>query len=191
MGVYYAAAEIVGTEITPDRLTFGVAGEAAGSAVSTLFGGFAPTAYAQNVGLLQLTGVATRHAVTAAAIIFLALAAIPKLGALLAATPDPVVGGLFLPAAGSVVMAGVRTLRRMPWTPAHQAVAGLSLMLGTGLPALGEPLLRRFGSVWGILMGQQVVVGALAAVLLQILLVELPTLLRGQGSSLDAPEASN
>jgi uracil-xanthine permease len=187
VGVYYAAGEIVGTEITPERLTFGVAGEAAGSAVSTLFGGFATTAYAQNVGLLQLTGVATRHAVTASALLFLILALIPKLGALLAATPDPVVGGLFLPAAGSVVMAGIRTLRRMEWTPAAQAVAGLSLMVGTGLPALGDPLLRRLGPVWGILLGQQVVVGAVVAIVLQMLLVEIPAAARRAADGRDAP----
>ena len=60
------------------------------------------TAYAQNVGLLKLTGVGSRHAVTAAGVIFLILAFIPKLGAALAATPDPVVGGIFLPAAASL-----------------------------------------------------------------------------------------
>jgi len=182
VGVYYAAAEIVGTEITAARLSFGVAGEAAGSAVSTLFGGFATTAYAQNVGLLQLTGVASRSAVVVASLIFLLLSVVPKLGGLLAATPDPVVGGIFLPAASSVVMAGISTLRRMPMTPVNQAIAGLALMVGAGLPLLGEPLFAKVSPAWRELLGQQVVVGAVVAIGLQVLLVQIPSLIRRAGS---------
>ncbi|HEY2595329.1 MAG TPA: solute carrier family 23 protein, partial [Chloroflexota bacterium] len=134
IGVYYAAGEIVGTPITNQRIRLGVSGEAVGSVVSSLFGGFATTAYAQNVGLLKLTGVGSRFAVTVAGIIFLVLAFIPKLGAVLASTPDPVVGGIFLPAAASLVMTGVAAMARTPDTPRHAAVAGLAVIMGTGLP---------------------------------------------------------
>jgi len=47
MGVYYAAGEILGTPITDQRIRLGVSGEALGSIISSLFGGFATTAYAQ------------------------------------------------------------------------------------------------------------------------------------------------
>src|SRR5579884_2597274 len=136
IGVYYAAGEIVDTPITDRRINLGMAGEAVGSMISALFGGFATTAYAQNVGLLKLTGVGSRFAVTVAGVIFLVLAFIPKLGALLAATPDPVVGGIFLPAAGSLILTGVSALARTPDTPRHAAVGGLAVMTGTGLPPL-------------------------------------------------------
>jgi uracil-xanthine permease len=178
MGVYYAAGEILGTPITDQRIRLGVSGEALGSIVSSLFGGFATTAYAQNVGLLKLTGVGSRFAVTVAGVIFLILAFIPKLGALLAATPDPVVGGIFLPAAGSLILTGVVTLARTPDTPRHAAVAGLAVIMGTGIPPLATALGTKLPAVATQLLSQPVVVGAVVALVLELALVQLPGPLR-------------
>ena len=174
MGVYYAAGEILETPITDQRIRLGVSGEAIGSIISALFGGFATTAYAQNVGLLKLTGIGTRFAVTVAGVIFLVLAFIPKLGALLAATPDPVVGGIFLPAAGSLILTGVMTLSRTPDTPRQAAVAGLAVIAGTGVPPLASALGAKFPAVVTQLLSQPVVVGAIVALVLEIVLVQLP-----------------
>jgi xanthine/uracil permease len=174
MGVYYAAGEILGTPITDQRIRLGVSGEAVGSIVSSLFGGFATTAYAQNVGLLKLTGIGSRFAVTVAGVIFLVLAFIPKLGALLATTPDPVVGGIFLPAAGSLILTGVMTLSRTPDTPRHAAVAGLAVIMGTGMPPLASALGPKLPAVAAQLLSQPVVVGAVVALLLEVLLVQMP-----------------
>jgi uracil-xanthine permease len=173
IGVYYAAGEILGTPITDQRIRLGVSGEALGSIISALFGGFATTAYAQNVGLLKLTGVGSRYAVTVAGVIFLVLAFIPKLGALLAATPDPVVGGIFLPAAASLILTGVVTLARTPDTPRHASVAGLAVIMGTGIPPLASALGAKLPAVVTQLLSQPVVVGAIVALILEALLVQL------------------
>jgi NCS2 family nucleobase:cation symporter-2 len=151
-----------------------VSGEAVGSIISSLFGGFATTAYAQNVGLLKLTGVGSRFAVTVAGVMFLVLAFIPKLGAVLAATPDPVVGGIFLPAAGSLILTGVTALARTPDTPRHATVAGLAVIAGTGLPPMATALGAKLPAVVTQLVSQPVVVGAIIALVLEILLVQLP-----------------
>ena len=186
IGVYYAAGAILQTPITDRRIRLGVSGEALGSIISSLFGGFATTAYAQNVGLLKLTGIGSRFAVTVAGVIFLILAFIPKLGALLAATPDPVVGGIFLPAAGSLILTGVLTLARTPDTPRHAAVAGLAVIAGTGVPPLASALGAKFPAVVTQLLSQPVVVGAIVALLLEALLVQLP----GEPESEGATQAS-
>lgn len=174
VAVYYAAGEIVDTPITDERLNLGVAGAAAGSMISALFGGFATTAYAQNVGLLRLSRVGSRHAVTYAGAIFLILSFVPKLGATLAATPDPVVGGIFLPAAGSLIVVGVGLLARMEPTERNLMVAGLAVMLGVGLPLMGNAFFDRLGQNWGLLLSQQIVVGAVVAIALQFVLIQLP-----------------
>jgi NCS2 family nucleobase:cation symporter-2 len=176
IGVYYAAGELLGTPITDQRIRLGVSGEAVGSLVSSLFGGFATTAYAQNIGLLRLTGIASRFTVSVAGVIFLVLAFEPKLGLALAATPDPVVGGIFLPAAGSVVLTGVLALARMPHTPRHTAVAGLALVLGAGIPPLSGSLAARLPTLAVTLLSQPVVVGASVALVLELGLVQLPAL---------------
>jgi NCS2 family nucleobase:cation symporter-2 len=174
VGVYCAAGEMLQTPISDQRLRLGVSGEAVGSLVSSLFGGFATTAYAQNVGLLRLTGVASRFTVSVAGVIFLVLAFVPKLGAALAATPDPVVGGVFLPAAGSVALTGVSALARGPDTPRHTAVAGLALVLGTGIPPLSSSLAARLPALAVTLLSQPVVVGAMVALVLEVGLVQVP-----------------
>ena len=187
IGVYYAAGEIVDTPITDTRIRLGVSGEAIGSIISALFGGFATTAYAQNVGLLKLTGVGSRFAVTVAGVIFLILAFIPKLGALLAATPDPVVGGIFLPAAGSLILTGVTALSRTPDTPRHATVAGLAVIAGTGVPPLASSLATRLPAAATELLSQPVVVGAIVALVLEVLLVQLG---RSQKETSTAPSVS-
>ncbi|MCA1643978.1 MAG: purine/pyrimidine permease [Chloroflexi bacterium] len=189
MGVYYAAGEILGTPITDQRIRLGVSGEALGSIISSLFGGFATTAYAQNVGLLKLTGVGSRYAVTVAGVIFLILAFIPKLGALLASTPDPVVGGIFLPAAGSLILTGVVTLARTPDTPRHAAVAGLAVIMGTGIPPLAAALGTKLPAVTTQLLSQPVVVGAIVALVLEVALVQLPGPLSADPASETLPAA--
>lgn len=188
IGVYYAAGEIVQTPITNRRINLGMAGEAAGSMVSALFGGFATTAYAQNVGLLKLTGVGSRFPVTAAGVIFLVLAFVPKLGAALVATPDPVVGGIFLPAAASLIYTGVTALARTPDSSRHIAVGGLAVMLGTGIPALGAPLMAKLPATIAELAAQPVVVGAIAALVLEGLLVQLPDALGARTREEPTPE---
>jgi NCS2 family nucleobase:cation symporter-2 len=176
MGVYFAAGEMLDTPITDQRIRLGVSGEAVGSLVSSLFGGFATTAYAQNVGLLRLTGIASRFTVSVAGVTFLVLAFEPKLGAALAATPEPVVGGVFLPAAGSVVLTGVSALARSPDRPRHTAVAGLALVLGTGIPPLTSSLATRLPPLTVTLLSQPVVIGAIVALVLELGLVHLPAL---------------
>lgn len=183
IGVYYAAGEIVETPITSRRINLGIAGAAAGSMLSSLFGGFATTAYAQNVGLLKLTGVGSRYAVTVAGVIFLVLAFIPKLGAVLVATPDPVVGGVFLPAAASLVLTGVVTLARSPDTTRHATVGGLAVIMGTGIPPLATSLAPRLSPVVLELLSQPVVVGAIVALVLEVVLVQLPSV--GERSTAD------
>jgi NCS2 family nucleobase:cation symporter-2 len=173
IGVYFAAGEIVGTPISDQRLRLGVTGEAIGSFVSALFGGFATTAYAQNVGLLTLTGVRSRFPVIAAGVMFLLLGFFPKLGAALAATPDPVIGGLFVPAAGSVLLTGVATLARTPDHPRHRLIAGVALIAGTGLVPLSATLQARLPASTAVLVSP-LVIGTAVALVLEVVLVHLP-----------------
>jgi len=187
IGVYYAAGEIVETPITDRRINLGMAGEAVGSMISSVFGGFATTAYAQNVGLLKLTGVGSRHAVTAAGCIFLVLAFIPKLGAALAATPDPVVGGIFLPACASLIFAGVVPLARTPDTTRHITVGGLAVIMGTGIPPLAATLGDKLPSAAMALLSQQVVVGAIVAIVLELALIQFPGVLGYRDAGVETP----
>lgn len=137
LGVYQAATEIQGTKLQDRQVRYGLAGEAAGSAISSLIGGFTTTAYPQNVALLKVTDegkTRTRVPVIIAGVVFVVLGFIPKAGAALSLIPSPVIGGIFLPAAASLISTGFNTLRKVESDDRTQVVIGLSLLLGIALP---------------------------------------------------------
>jgi uracil-xanthine permease len=174
MGVYHAAAEMVDIKLDSRRIKLAFTGESVGSMISSVLGGTPTTAYAQNVGLLRLTGVGSRFPVIMAGVIFLVLGFVPKAGAVLALTPDAVVGGLFLPAAAGLLMSGITILVKMPKTEANFTIAGLSLLLAIALPEN----FTQISGIWGTILTNSILVGACSAIFLQLFLVHIPLFLR-------------
>jgi uracil-xanthine permease len=168
MGVYQAAAQLSNTQLDKKRIRFGFAGESVGSMLSTIVGGFPTTAYAQNVGL-RLTGVTSRYPVMIAGCIFLILGFVPKAGAILALTPDPVIGGIFLPATASLILTGLSTLFQMEKNETNYLIAGLSILLAISLPAYGVGINGFAGSM----LSNSVIVGTVCAIVLHLLLVNM------------------
>lgn len=177
VGMYEATALLTRTELTDKRINMGIAGEAGGSMLSALLGAFGTTAYAQNLGVVKLTGVASRHVVRVAGIIFIVLAFIPKVGAVLVATPAPVIGGLFIPAAATVVMAGIQMAGIERHSPARNLVVPLGIMAGLGVPPLADALAPSLHPVLAEMSHHSIVVGSVVAILAELLLVRLPAVL--------------
>jgi len=174
MGVYQASSTILKINLDDKRIRNGFAGESAGSLLSSLIGGFPTTAYAQNVGLLRLTGVGSRYPVMIAGIIFLVLGFVPKAGALLALTPAAVVGGIFLPAAATLVFTGISLLTKVEATDKNYMIIGLSMLLSISLPS--------FATGWtgtvGTFLSNSILIGAFTSIMLQLLLITIPNWLK-------------
>ncbi|WP_332699652.1 solute carrier family 23 protein, partial [Halalkalibacter lacteus] len=60
-----AVGEIVGTEITPRRVGDGLRADMLATAISPVFNSFPASAFAQNVGVVAITGIKSRWVVTA------------------------------------------------------------------------------------------------------------------------------
>ncbi|WP_081810784.1 solute carrier family 23 protein [Bacillus sp. UNC438CL73TsuS30] len=176
MGVYQASAEMLDIDLDRKRIRNGFAGESAGSLISSLIGGFPTTAYAQNVGLLRLTGVGSRKPVIVAGVIFLVLGFVPKAGAILALTPDAVVGGIFLPAAASLVFTGISILAKVDKNETNYMIIGLSILLAISLPTYFKDVK---GTV-GTFLSNSIFIGAFFSIILQVLFVHLPKLFRNE-----------
>jgi len=179
MGMYEATARLTGQELTDRRVNMGIMGEAGGSCLAALIGGFGTTAYAQNLGVVKMTGVASRHVVRAAGLIFIALAFLPKVAAALVATPAAVVGGLFLPAAATVVMLGLQLACRERGSIIKNLVAPLGLMAGLGIPPLAPSFAAWLPPLLAEMSTHSIVVGAVVVMLAEVLLVRLPARLQG------------
>ncbi|UPO90671.1 solute carrier family 23 protein [Niallia sp. Man26] len=178
MGVYQASSTILKTEISAKRIRNGFAGESAGSMLSSLIGGFPTTAYAQNVGLLRLTGVGSRYPVMIAGVIFLVLGFVPKAGALLALTPSPVVGGIFLPAAATLVFTGISLLAKVEQSDRNYMIIGLSILLAISLPSFSTG----FTGAAGAFLSNTILIGAFSSIILHLLFVNIPNWIeKGKG----------
>ena len=91
-----AVGEIVDKKITPQKLADGMRADGLGTVLGGVFNTFPYTAFAQNVGLVAITGVRTRHVATCAGAILVIFGLLPKMGAIVEGIP----AGLRLDAAG-------------------------------------------------------------------------------------------
>ncbi|WP_445117056.1 nucleobase:cation symporter-2 family protein [Acinetobacter sp. WZC-1] len=110
-----AVGEIVGTEVDSKRIAAGLRADMLSSAIAPVFSSFMQSAFAQNVGLVAITGVKSRFVVAAGGVILVILGVLPVMGRLIAAIPVPVLGGAGLVLFGTVAASGIRTLAKIDY----------------------------------------------------------------------------
>ncbi|MEV4178843.1 nucleobase:cation symporter-2 family protein [Nonomuraea sp. NPDC049709] len=137
-GDFVAVAEMTGSELTPRRLADGLRADGFSTALGGVFNTFPYTAYAQNVGLVGLTGVRSRWVVATAGGILVLLGLIPVLGAVIAAIPQPVLGGAGIAMFGTVAASGIRTLAKVSFEGNHNLVI-VAVSLGVAAIPVGVP----------------------------------------------------
>ena len=126
-GDMIAVGEIVDVEVTPRRLADGLRADGLGTVLGGVFNTFPYTAFAQNVGLVAITGVRTRHVATMAGGILVVLGLLPKLAAVVEGIPQPVLGGAGVALFGMVAASGVRTLSKVRFTNTNVLVVAVSV----------------------------------------------------------------
>lgn len=89
---------------------------------------------------------------------------------------DTVIGELFLPAAATVIMAGLQLAGEECRAPARNRVAPLALMAGIGVLPLAELPSESLHPVIGEMIGHSIVVSAVVAIMAEIVLVMLSAL---------------
>ena len=98
-------------------------------------GGFSSTSYSENIGLIGLTKVASRFVVQIGAVILILLGLFGKFGALAAAIPQPVVGGLYCAMFGLIAAVGVRQFARADLNSDRNLfIGGFALFMGLSVP---------------------------------------------------------
>lgn len=126
-GDIVAVGEIVDEKITPGRLADGLRADGLGTVIGGVFNTFPYTAFAQNVGLVAITGVRTRHVATGAGIILLLLGLLPKMAAVVEGIPLAVLGGAGVALFGMVAASGVRTLTKVRFDNTNILVVAISI----------------------------------------------------------------
>ncbi|MEB3766984.1 nucleobase:cation symporter-2 family protein [Acinetobacter sp. MD2] len=126
-----AVSEIVDTTVDDKRIADGLRADMLSSAVAPLFGTFMQSAFAQNVGLVAMTGVKSRFVVAAGGVILVVLGLLPVMGRLVSAVPMPVLGGAGLVLFGSVAASGIRSLGKIDYSQQkNMIIVATSLAVG-------------------------------------------------------------
>jgi xanthine permease XanP len=118
-----------------NRLRGGIFADGITSLCSALFGGFPSTTYAQNNGVIQITGVASRRIGPIMALILAALGIFPSVSRWVTAMPPPVLGALALLLFGLVAVSGLRLITVHGLTQRNALIVALSLAVGLGAPS--------------------------------------------------------
>ena len=140
VGITMAIGEASGEKLSSERAASGVLADGDGSMISGLFGGGPNTAFSQNVGLITLTKVASRHVMVVSGIILAILGVFPKLSALISVMPQPVLGGVGVIMFGLVAAQGIKTLAQIKLGDRELLIISVAFALGIGVTVRPELL---------------------------------------------------
>ncbi|MEU9920075.1 nucleobase:cation symporter-2 family protein [Streptomyces griseoluteus] len=173
-GDLIAVGELTGRQVQPRSLADGLRADGLSTVLGGVFNTFPYTAYAQNVGLVGMTRVRSRWVVAAAGALLVLLGLLPKLGAVVAAVPAPVLGGAGLVMFGTVAASGLRTLARVDFRDNHNLTV-VAVSVAVGLLPVGVPTVyAKFPDWFQTVMNSGISAGCLTAIVLNLLFNHLP-----------------
>ncbi len=158
-----------GREATDKEIAGATFADGLGTAVAGVFGGLPNTSFSQNVGLISMTGVMSRHVVTFGAIFLIICGLIPKFGAIVATVPINVLGGGVIVMFGMVAAAGVNMLSDVKWNRRNMVIFALSLSVGLGLQ-LEPGALQHLPKTAQILLTSGLLPAAIIAIVLNLVI---------------------
>lgn len=175
IGDYHNCSFVSGIDDpTPEQINRGIGAEGIGCALSGMLGAVGTTSYTENIGLIGITGVASRSVVRAGALILILLSMFGKLGAFIATMPSPVIGGAYITLFGTIGALGIQNLMRADMgSQRNVMIVGFAFLMALGLPGwveLNQPLFvgalgDTFGGmVWAVMKTPMAVAGICAAV---------------------------
>ncbi len=122
------------------RVRGGVFADGVNCALAALLNCFPSTTFAQNNGVIQMTGVASRRVGYVCGWMLVGFGVLPGLGRWLASIPPPVTGGLTLVLFGLIAAAGIRILTRAALGQREFLIVAISLGVGLGVDLHPEAL---------------------------------------------------
>jgi len=158
-----------GREATEEEIQGATYADGFGTAIAGIFGGFPNTSFSQNVGLIAMTGVMSRHVVTFGAIFLIVAGLIPKVGGIIRTIPIEVLGGGVIVMFGMVVAAGISMLSDVDWNRRNMVIFAISLSIGLGLQ-LEPGAVQHLPDTARILLTSGLLPAALIAIVLNLIL---------------------
>ncbi|HLV05302.1 MAG TPA: nucleobase:cation symporter-2 family protein [Actinomycetaceae bacterium] len=189
-----AVGEIVRTKTDSKRIADGLRADMLSSTVAPVFNSFTQTAFAQNVGLVAITGIKSRFVVSAGGVIMFTLGLLPVLGRVVAAIPTPVLGGAGVVLFGTVAAAGIRTLAKVDYEGNMNLVIVASSLAFGMVPIVAPTFYDAFPDWFTTIFHSGISSAAVMAVVLNLLFNHLragtpaqPSVLAARGARYVSP----
>jgi NCS2 family nucleobase:cation symporter-2 len=163
-----AVGEMVDRDLTPNDIARGLGTDALSAFIAAFTNSFPDTAFAENVGLVGLTGIRSRWVVTTCGAFLLILGLIPKVGQIVADLPGPVIGGAATIMFSMVTAVGIQTLHKVSFRNNHNLlIVAISLAVGL-LPAFDPSFYNKFPKNFQVIFGSSITATVIVVFILNL-----------------------
>ncbi|SES19474.1 solute carrier family 23 protein [Corynebacterium cystitidis] len=167
-GDVFATGEIVKKRIRRGDVVRAIRADGLSTVIGGVMNSFPYTCFAQNVGLVRLTGVKSRWVAVAAAGFMILLGLLPKAGAIVASIPSPVLGGASLILFANVAWVGLQTIAKADISDGRNATI-VTAALGLAMLVTFKPDIAQVFPEWArAFVSSGMSIGAITAIVLNI-----------------------
>lgn len=151
------------------RASGGILADGFNSMLAGVLNSFPNSVFAQNNGMIQLTGVASRYVGYYIAGFLILLGTFPGVGLVFSLMPEPVLGGATLLMFGTVASAGIRIIAAQPINRKATLVIALSFALGLSVEMVPE-ILGQFPDAFRNVFSSGITTGGVTAIVSNLLI---------------------
>ncbi|MGA9344358.1 MAG: nucleobase:cation symporter-2 family protein, partial [Nocardioidaceae bacterium] len=137
-GDVFATGEIVEKKVGAEDVSAALRADGLATTLGGVLNSFPYTCFAENVGLVRLTGVKSRWVVATAGAIMMVIGVIPKAGAVAASIPHSVLGGAAIAMFATVAVVGFQVLGRVDFND-HRNVVIVATSVGLAMLVTMKP----------------------------------------------------
>ena len=160
----------LGREATDSELAGGVICDGVGSSLAAVFGVLPNTSFSQNVGLVSMTKVVNRFALSIGAIFLILCGFSPKLAALMDIMPQSVLGGAAVMMFASIIVSGINLITKNGVDARITTIVAVSVGLGYGIGSNSAVTAQLPNAIQVVFGESGIVPTAVIAILLNIFL---------------------
>ena len=177
LGDYAATCAVSGVQYKVKHINRGIAAEGVGCVISGFLGALPVTSYTQNIGIIAVTGIASRWVIQVAGVMFIFYGLSPKLAMMLACIPRSVVGGVFLLSASLIMFSGMDLILSEKRSLNNNLVAGTAIGVAVMLPfyagTAGAQWAASLPPFWKMYVGNSVFIAVTVGVIMNLLVNRL------------------
>ncbi|MGL4392650.1 MAG: nucleobase:cation symporter-2 family protein [Fusobacteriaceae bacterium] len=140
-----------------------------GSFLGSIFNGTPTTTFSQNTGVVSITGIASRFVVIGSGIILVIMGLIPKIGAIVAVMPNPVLGGAGIVMFGTIAAVGIGIFKDVKYTNSNILIIGVAI--SSGLAVTMKPdVLKALPEALRTILSSGITTGTIVAIVMNVIL---------------------